>query len=133
MAGRLVKLGDKYDSIPAITPWASLLVTVLARSDPIHVGDALYAAWRLDAPEAFERITRRLILSPGKAKVLSGTFSDEPEIGPSDLPDGLPSTSSHGCVMKTSTDKLMQRLSVARRTSPGESSTRSSRRKRGIF
>ena len=89
MAGNLVKLADKYDTIPAVTPWVSLLVNQLAKSKSIYVGDVLYAAWKLDAPEAFETLTKRLVISPGEPKLYSGAFSAEPNIGPSNLPEGL--------------------------------------------
>ena len=89
MAGNLTQLADKYDTMQAITPWASTLVTLLAESKSIFVGDVLYAAWKLGAPEAFEKLTKRLVLAPGDPKLYSGAFSTESSIGPTSLPEGL--------------------------------------------
>ena len=92
LVGNVAKLVDKYDCRAAIAPWASMLVMVLARSEGIYTGDVLYAACKFDVPEAFERLTRHLMYSPGKRGVFDGAFSNESRIDTTDLPKRLAST-----------------------------------------
>ena len=99
LAGSLVKFADKWDCLAAVTLWASTLVVALARctTEMPHVGDLIYAAYELDIPDAFERLTAHLLLLPRDiyrpsgtpTKMLRGRFSNQANIGPAELPDGL--------------------------------------------